>query len=74
MHRLLVKIIFTTFVCRKPTFSGVCTHFDSFLQFNYKFGTVYIFAYRFYHICSNCTKLRTELICLKEFFKKNWLP
>ena len=74
MHRLLVKIIFTTSVCRKPTFSGVCTHFDSFLQFNYKFGTVYILAYRFYQICSNCTKLHTEFVCLKEFFLKTGYP
>ena len=32
---------FTTSVYRKPTFSGVYTHFDSFLSSTYKFGTVY---------------------------------
>ena len=35
---------FTTFIYRKPTFSGVYTHFDSFLPSTYKFGTVYILA------------------------------
>ena len=30
---------FTTSVYRKPTFSGVYTHFDSFLPSAYKFGT-----------------------------------
>ena len=31
---------FTTSVYCKPTFSGVFTHFDSFLPSTYKFGTV----------------------------------
>ena len=31
----------TTSVYRKPIFSGVYTHFDSFLPSTYKFGTVY---------------------------------
>ena len=35
---------FTTSVYRKPTFSGVCTHSDSFLPSTYKFGTVYTLA------------------------------
>ena len=36
---------FATSVCRKPTFSGVYTHFDSFLPSIYKFGNVYTIAY-----------------------------
>ena len=44
---------FTTSVYRKPTFSGVYTHFDSFLPFTYKFGTVYTLAYRCFQICSS---------------------
>ena len=35
--------IFTTSVYREPTFSGVYTHFDSFLPSAYKFGTVITF-------------------------------
>ena len=35
---------FTTSVYRKPTFSGVYTHFDSFFPSTYKFGTVYTLA------------------------------
>ena len=38
--------IFTTSVYRKPTFSRVHTHFDSFLPSTYKLGTVYRIAYR----------------------------
>ena len=62
---------FTTSVYRKPTFSGVYTHFDSFLPSTYKFGTVYTLAYRCFRICSNWTKLHRKLVCLKETFLKN---
>ena len=62
---------FTTSVYRKPTFSGVYTHFDSFLPSTYKFGTVYTLAYRCFRIYSSWTKLRNELVCLKETFLKN---
>ena len=37
---------FTTPVYCKLTFSGVYTHFDSFLLSTYKFGTLYTLAYR----------------------------
>ena len=36
----------TTHVYHKPTFSGVYTHFDSFLPSTYKFSTLYTLAYR----------------------------
>ena len=43
MYFLDVEIIpddkaLATFMYHKPTFSGVYTHFDSFLPSNYKFG------------------------------------
>ena len=65
---------FTTSVYRKPTFSGVYTHFDSFLPSTYKFGNVYTLAYRCFRICSCWTKLHNELVCLKENFLKNGYP
>ena len=65
---------FTTSVYRKPTFSGVYTHFDSFLPSTYKSGTVYTLAYRCFRICSSWTKLNNELVCLKETFLKNGYP
>ena len=75
MSFLDVKIIredktFTTSVYRKPTFSGVCTHFDSFLPSNSKFGTVSTLAHRCLQICSSWTKLHNELVCLKAIFLK----
>ena len=54
---------FTNSAYRKPTFRGVCTHFDRFLPSSYKLGTVYMLAYR----CSSWTKLHTELVCVKQF-------
>ena len=65
---------FTTSVYCKPTFSGVDTHFDSFLPSNYKFGTAYALAYRCLQILSSWTKLHNELVCLKEIFLKNGYP
>ena len=61
---------FTTFVYRKPNFSGVYTKFDSFLPSTYKFGTIYTFAYRCFRICSSWTKLHTELVCQKKISEK----
>ena len=62
--------IFTTSAYRKPTFSGVYTHFDSVLPSTYKFGTVYTLFYRCLRISSSQTKLHNELVCLKEIFLK----
>ena len=36
---------FVTTVCRKPTSSGVYTHFESFLPSTYKFGMLYTLVY-----------------------------
>ena len=44
---------FVTTVYRKPTLSGVYTHFESFLPTVFKFGMVYTLAYRCFKICSD---------------------
>ena len=62
---------FVTNVYRKPTFSGVYTHFESFLPATYKFGMVYTLAYRCFWICSDWTKFNQELRFLKGIFLKN---
>ena len=74
MYRLVAKIKHLPPVYCKPTFSGVYTHFDSFLPSTYKSGTVYTLAYRCLSICSSWTKLHNELVCLKEIFLKNGYP
>ena len=65
---------FITNVYCKPTFSGVYTHFGSFLPATYKFGMVYILAYRCFRICSDWTKFNQELRFLKGVFLKNGYP
>ena len=42
-----------TTVSKKPTFSGVYTHFQSFLPTVDKFGVVYTLAYRCFKIYSD---------------------
>ena len=64
---------FVTTVNRKPTFSGVYTHFDSFLPATYKFGMIYTLAFCF-SICSNWTNFHNELAFLKDIFLKNGFP
>ena len=44
---------FITTVYRKPTFRGVYTNFESFLPILYKFGMIYILAYRCFKMCSD---------------------
>ena len=56
---------FVTTVYRKPTFSGVYTHFESFLPTVYKFGMVYTLVYCCFKICSDWTKFHET-----SFFKK----
>ena len=65
---------FVTTVYRKPTFSGVYTHFESFLPTVYKFGMVYTLVYRCFKICSDWTKFHEELSFLKQGFLKNGCP
>ena len=61
---------FTTSVYRKPTFSGIYTHFDSFLLSSNKIGLLY----RCFWICSDCTKFHLELVKLIDVFKSNGDP
>ena len=44
---------FITSVYRKPTFSGIYTHFDSFLLSSNKFGLLHILLYKCSRICSD---------------------
>ena len=65
---------FTTTIYRKPTFSGVCSNFKSFLPSVYKFGMVYTLVYRCFCICSNWAQFHTELTFLKGIFQKSGYP
>ena len=51
---------FVTSVSRKPTFSGVYSHFDSFLPSTYKIGMIYTLVFRCFRICSDWNKFLKE--------------
>ena len=55
---------FLTTAYRKPTFSGVYTHFESFFQTVYIFGLVYSLAYRclFSYLSSKESAIRNHLL------------
>ena len=65
--------VVTTFY-RKPTFSGVYTHFESFLPSRQKFGMLYTLVYRCFTLCSDWSKFHRELVTLKEIFQRNGYP
>ena len=65
---------FTTFVYRKPTFSGIYTHFDSFLPSSNKIGLLHTLLCRCFRICSDWTKFHLELVKLTDIFKNNGYP
>ena len=44
-----------TSIYRKPTFSGVCTRFDSFLPDTHKIGMIYTLFNRCFWICTSWT-------------------
>ena len=57
-----------TSVYRKPTFSGVCNHFNSFLPDTYKIGMIYTLVNRCFLICSSWSMFHQQLILLREMF------
>ena len=65
---------FTTSVHRKPTFSGIYTHFDSFLPSSNKIDWLHTLLYRCFQICSDWTKFHLELVKLIDVFKNNGYP
>ena len=47
------QVKFTTNIYQKPTFSGVRTHFDSFLPNTYEIGIAYTLFNKCFRICSD---------------------
>ena len=74
VHIIREKDKFTTSVYRKPTFSGIYTHFDSFLPSSNKIGLLHTLLYRCFRICSGWTKFHLELVKLIDIFMNNGYP
>ena len=63
---------FVASVNRKSTFSGVYTHFDSFLSDIYKISMIiYTLIDRCFRICSSWLIFHQQLILLRKIFQKN---
>ena len=69
-----VQSSFITSVYRKPTFSGVYTHFTSYLPSVYKESLVSTLLYRAYRICSSWKEIHTEITRTKDLMSKNGYP
>ena len=65
---------FATTVYRKPTFSSVYTHSDSFLPTTYKFSMIYTLVFRCFSTCFNWAIFHNELVFLIDIFLKNGYP
>ena len=63
---------FVTTAYYKSSFSGVYTHFESFLPSSQKFGMLYTLADRCFTLCSDGRN--SDLVTLKEIFKGNGYP
>ena len=65
---------FKTSVYRKPTFSGVFTHYESFIDQSYKKSLIYTLLSRCYSICSDYTLFHLEVEKIREILKNNSYP
>ena len=63
--------VFTTSVYRKSTFSGVYTHFDSYMLLSYKFSLVSTIIFRIFTIYSDMPRSHQEICRIKDIFIKN---
>ena len=65
---------FKTSVYRKPTFSSVFTHYESYLDQTYKKSLIDTLLFRCCSICSDYTSFHLEVEDLREILKKNRYP
>ena len=61
---------FKTSVYRKPTLSGVFTHYESYLDQTYKKSLIYTLLCRCFSVCSDYSLFHLEVKNLSEFLKK----
>ena len=63
-----------TSVYRKPTFSGIFTHYESYIDQSYKKSLIFTLLFRCYSLCSDYTLFHLEVEKLREILKKNSYP
>ena len=68
------KNTFVTNIYRKPTFSGLYSNYHSFLPKKFKSGLIFTLLFRIYTICSDRSKIYTEIGNLRKIMRKNEYP
>ena len=66
----VIREVFTTSVNRKLSFSGVYTHFDSYMPLSHKFSLVSTIIFHSITICSDMPKFHQEICNIKYIFIK----
>ena len=69
-----IEGMFSTSLYRKPTFSGLYSHYGSYMPDTYKKGLMYTLLHRAFVLCSSWDKFHEEVVFLKEVFMKNSYP
>ena len=65
---------FSTSVYRKPTFTGLFTHFHSFIPLAYKRSLVSCLLHRIFNLCSNYENFHVQLEVVRKLFNLNGFP
>ena len=63
-----------TSIYRKPTFTGLCLNFNSFVPRLFKVNTIKTLLHRCYSLSSNWGTFNDEIKFLTEFFQNNNYP
>ena len=63
--------VFTTSGYCKPSFSGICTYFDSYMPLNYKFSLISTIIFCSFTIRSDMPKFHHNACKIKGIFIKN---
>ena len=63
-----------TSVYRKPIFSGVFTHYESYIDQSYMKPSIFTLLFRCYSLCSDYTLFHLELEKVREILKMNSYP
>ena len=65
---------FLTSVYRKLTFTGLFTHFHSFIPLAYKRSLVSCLIHRIFNLCSNYKNFHAQLQVVRKLFNMNGFP
>ena len=65
---------FVTSIYRKPTFSGIYSHYDSYIPIDYKKGLISCLLFRIFKLSSNWSIIHHEIQLLKGVLRLNKYP